>query len=86
MGLVRSVDLIGRGSIVWVERTPKIRYSLSSQFQQVSNMWGCGGAKPRDDGSWERLSMGGSWVLRDGKATGRTALRALVGGAGVFVA
>ena len=86
MGLVRSVDLIGRGSIVWVERTPKIRYSLSSQFQQVSNMWGCGGAEPRDHGSWERLSLGGNRGVRDRKAQARAALRALVGGPGVFVA
>ena len=85
-GLVRSVDLVAGGAILWWREHPKNRCSLSSQLQQASNMWGCGGAEPRDHGSWERLSLGGNRGVRDRKAQARAALRALVGGPGVFVA
>ena len=78
--MVRSADLVAGGAILWWREHPKNRCSLSSQLQQASNMWGCGGAEPRDHGSWERLSLGGNRGVRDRKAPARAALRALVGG------
>ena len=85
-GLVRSVDLVTGGATSWVDRTSKNKCSLTSQIQPDSTIWACGGAHPRDDGSWERLPLRGKREERDGRAPGRAARGSLEGSSRGFVA
>ena len=72
-GLVRSVDLVARLALHTLTEQGQNRPTLTSQYQPVSTIWACGGAHPRDDGSWERLPLRRRRAERDGEAPGRAA-------------
>ena len=85
VGSGRSI-LVTRLALHTMTEHGKIRPTLTSQFQPVSTIWACGGAQPRDDGSWERIPLRGRRGERDGEAPGRAARGSLEGRPREFVA